>query len=239
VLAVNVLRLLAIALLTAVLGSVGIVSCLLVPSGNAVMPLARLWARIILALCRVRLSVRGAERIRSGGPYLFLSNHQSQFDILAVVVALPIQFRILAKKELFYIPIFGWVLKLAGFVGIDRGNREKAIRSLQGAARRLRAGTSLLVYAEGTRSPDGSLLPFKKGGFMLAIEAGVPVVPITIQGSRKILPKGSLRIQPGTITVSVANSVDPRRFTPETKERLMEEVREVMERELSASSRAV
>jgi len=229
----------AIILLTAVLGSVGILSCLLVPSGNAVMPLARLWARLILALCRVRLSVRGAERIRRGGPYLFLSNHQSQFDILAVVLALPIQFRILAKKELFYIPIFGWVLKLAGFVGIDRGNREKAIRSLQEAARRLRAGTSLLVYAEGTRSPDGALLPFKKGGFMLAIEAGVPVVPITIQGSRKILPKGSLHIRPGTITVSVANPVDPRRFTPETKERLMEEVREVMERELSASSRAV
>src|SRR5215471_10546819 len=145
----NLLRLLAIACVTLILGSVGILLCLVVPTGNAVLPLARVWARILLRLSRVRLVVQGAERIRPPGPYLFLSNHQSQFDILAVVLAIPGQFRILAKKELFYIPVFGWVLKLSGFVGIDRSNREKAIRSMDRAAEKLRRGTSLLIYAEG------------------------------------------------------------------------------------------
>jgi 1-acyl-sn-glycerol-3-phosphate acyltransferase len=223
------LKLLAIGLLTAVLGTAGILTCFVVPSGNAVLPLARGWARIILALCRVKLVVEGSPRVQPPGPYLFLSNHQSQFDILAVVLALPLQFRILAKQELFYIPIFGWVMKLSGFVGIDRSNREKAIQSLDRAAKRLRRGTSLLIYAEGTRSLDGRLLPFKKGGFVMAIQAGVPVVPITIHGSRAILPKGSLRIRPGTLRVTLGDPIDPGRYTLDEKELLMEEVRRVME----------
>jgi 1-acyl-sn-glycerol-3-phosphate acyltransferase len=227
---VNLLRLLAIALITAILGTVGILSCLVVPSGNAVLPLARIWARIIFFLCRVNLTVQGSSRLSALGPYLFLSNHQSQFDILAVVLAIPLQFRILAKQELFYIPIFGWVLKLSGFVGIDRSNREKAIRSLERAAQRLRGGTSLLIYAEGTRSPDGKLLPFKKGGFVLAIQAGVPILPITIQGSREILAKGSLRIRPGTIHLRIGEPIDPARYSLDEKERLMQEVRTAMER---------
>jgi len=228
----NLLRLLAIACVTLILGSVGILLCLVVPTGNAVLPLARVWARILLRLSRVRLVVQGAERIRPPGPYLFLSNHQSQFDILAVVLAIPGQFRILAKKELFYIPVFGWVLKLSGFVGIDRSNREKAIRSMDRAAEKLRRGTSLLIYAEGTRSPDGRLLPFKKGGFVLAIQAGVPILPIVIRGSREILPKGSLQIRPGTITLAVGEPIDPSRYSLERKEELMSEVRGAMERVL-------
>lgn len=226
---VNLLRLAAIVVVTFLLGMVGILFCLVVPNGNAVLPLARLWARILLAICRVELVIEGAQRITPPGPFLFLSNHQSQFDILAVVLAIPLQFRILAKKELFYIPVFGWVLKLAGFVGIDRGNREKAIRSLDQAAQRLRQGMSLLIYAEGTRSLDGRLLPFKKGGFVLAIQAGVPILPIVIQGSREILPKGSLTIRPGTIRLTVGEPIDPARFTLERKEALMEAVRAAME----------
>ena len=225
----NLMRLTAIVLVTAVLGTAGMLSCLVVPSGNAVLPLARFWARILLWICRVKLVVEGAQRIQPPGPYLFLSNHQSQFDILAVVLAIPLQFRILAKKELFYIPVFGWVLKLSGFVGIDRSNREKAIQSLERAADKLRAGTSLLIYAEGTRSPDGALLPFKKGGFVLAIQAGMPILPIVIQGSREILPKGSLTIRPGTIRLTFGDPIDPSRFTLEHKEMLMTEVRTAME----------
>src|SRR5262249_17171063 len=217
----NLLRLSGVVLLTAVLGTVGILSCLVVPSGDAVIALARVWARAILALCGVRVEVQGHARIRPPGPYLFLANHQSQFDILAAVLAIPGQFRILAKKELFHIPIFGWVLRLSGFVGIDRSDRERAIRSLDQAAERLRGGTSLLIYAEGTRSADGNLLPFKKGGFVMAIQAGVPILPLTIHGSRHILPKGTLRIRPGTIRVTVGDPIDPGRFRMEDKEQLM------------------
>jgi 1-acyl-sn-glycerol-3-phosphate acyltransferase len=231
---VNLLRLILVVGITAILGILGILSCFLVPSGDAVIPLARLWSRTLLRISRVRLIVEGREKIRPPGPYVFLSNHQSQFDILASVLAIPVQFRILAKKELFYIPVFGWVLKLSGFVGIDRTNRERAIRSLEEAGARIRKGRSLLIYAEGTRSPDGKLLPFKKGGFVLAIEAGVPVIPLTILGSREVLPKGSLRIRPGTITVRVGEPIDPREFTVADKERLMERVRFAMSAALSS-----
>lgn len=236
----NFLRLAAIVLLTAFLAVLGMLSCLVVPSGNGVVALARLWSTLLLGLCRVRVRVEGREKIRPPGPYLFLSNHQSQFDIPAAVMAIPIQFRVLAKRSLFFIPIFGWVLLLAGFVGIDRSNRERAFQSIERAARRIRRGTSLLIYAEGTRSPDGELLPFKKGGFVLAIQAGVPVIPLTICGSREVLPKGSLRIRPGVITVVVGDPIDPREYSFETKEALMGRVRGVMQdillRDLSAAA---
>jgi 1-acyl-sn-glycerol-3-phosphate acyltransferase len=234
----NLLRLAAIVLVTAVLATAGILSCLVVPSGNAVLGIARIWSRLLLGICRVRVVVRGREKIRPPGPYLFFSNHASQFDILAAVEAIPIQFRILAKKELFYIPLFGWVLALAGFVGIDRGNRERAFQSLDRAARKIRAGRSLLVYAEGTRSRDGRLLPFKKGGFVLAIQAGVPVVPLVIRGSRAILPKGSLRIRPGVITVEVGDPIDPRAYDLDRKQELMDRVRAVMVSHLGGESAA-
>lgn len=234
----NFLRLTVIVLLTAFLASLGILSCLVVPNGNGVLILARLWARTILRLSRVRVVVAGREKIPGPGPYLFLANHQSQFDILATVVAIPVQFRTLAKRELFLIPLFGWVLALAGFVGIDRSHRDKAIRSLDRAAVKIRKGTSLLVYAEGTRSPDGRLLPFKKGGFVLAIKAGVPVVPLTLQGSRGVLPKGSLSIRPGLIRVDIGDPIDPTPFDLEHKEALMQRVRAVMEERLQAGGGA-
>jgi 1-acyl-sn-glycerol-3-phosphate acyltransferase len=234
----NLIRLALIVIVTAILGTAGIFSCLVVPSGDAVISIARLWARILLALSRVRIVVKGREKIRSPGPYVFLSNHQSQFDILAAVVTLPVQFRIVAKQELFRIPIFGWVLRLSGFVGIDRSNREKAIQSLDRAAASIDRGRSLLIYAEGTRSPDGRLLPFKKGGFVLAIQAGVPIIPLTILGSREVLPKGSLRIRPGTITVQVGDPLDPGEFTVEQKGLLMARVRTAMETALAEGRRA-
>jgi 1-acyl-sn-glycerol-3-phosphate acyltransferase len=233
---INLFRLALIVLVTGFLGVLGILSCLFVPSGDGVIVLARLWSRLLLGICRVKVEVRGAEKIVPPGPYVFLSNHQSQFDIPAAAVTIPIQFRILAKKELFHIPVFGWVLRLSGFVGIERENREKAIRSLDEAARRIRRGRSLLIYAEGTRSPDGSLLPFKKGGFILAIQAGVPVIPLTVLGSRKVLPKGSLRIRPGTIHVVVGDPIDPRQYRVEEKEALMARVRAVMTATLEEGS---
>jgi 1-acyl-sn-glycerol-3-phosphate acyltransferase len=235
---VNLIRLVLIVLITALLGSIGILSCFVMPSGDAVISLARLWARLLLGISRVRVVVEGGEKIASTGPFVFLSNHQSQFDILAAVRSIPVPFRVLAKRELFLIPVFGWVLRLSGFVAIDRRNRERAIQSLEKAALRIRRGESLLIYAEGTRSPDGALLPFKKGGFILAIQAGVPVVPMTILGSRAVLPKGSLKIRPGTITVSLGDPIDPRQFRVEQKEELMARVRSAMEAAMVAGPRA-
>jgi len=224
----NLIRLTLVVIVTACLGTLGILSCLVVPSGDAVISLARLWAWLILKVSRVRVVIEGGEKIRPPGPYVFLSNHQSQFDILAAVRAIPLQFRVVAKRELLYIPVFGWVLHLSGFVGIDRRDREWAIRSLEKAAGRIHRGRSLLIYAEGTRSRDGQLLPFKKGGFILAIQAGVPVIPLTILGSREVLPKGSFKIRPGTITVKVGDPIDPRSYNLQEKEALMARVRSAM-----------
>jgi 1-acyl-sn-glycerol-3-phosphate acyltransferase len=234
----NVVRISLIVLITAIAASLGILSCLVLPSGDGVLALARVWARLVLGLCRVRLVVEGRDKIRPPGPYVFLSNHQSQFDIPAAVLAIPIQFRVLAKQELFHIPIFGWALRLSGFVAIDRRNRDKAIASLDRAAERIRRGRSLLIFAEGTRSPDGRLLPFKKGAFVLAIQAGVPVVPLAIRGSRAVLPKGSLSIRPGIITVVVGDPIDPRPFSVDQKEALMTRVRSALEAALGAGTAA-
>ncbi|HEV8336815.1 MAG TPA: lysophospholipid acyltransferase family protein [Candidatus Polarisedimenticolia bacterium] len=234
----NLVRISLIVLVTAIAGSLGILSCLVLPSGDGVLALARVWARLVLGLCGVRVVVEGRDKIRPPGPYVFLSNHQSQFDIPAAVLAIPIQFRILAKQELFHIPIFGWALRLSGFVAIDRRNRDKAIASLDRAAERIRRGRSLLIFAEGTRSPDGRLLPFKKGAFVLAIQAGVPVVPLAIRGSRAVLPKGSLSIRPGIITVVVGDPIDPRPFSVDQKEALMTRVRSALEAALGAGTAA-
>jgi 1-acyl-sn-glycerol-3-phosphate acyltransferase len=142
-----------------------------------------------------------------------------------------------AKRSLLYVPIFGWVLWLAGFVFIDRSNRAKAIRTLDRAALRPRRGTSLVVFAEGTRSPDGTLLPFKRGGFVLALQAGVPVVPVTLRGGVEVLRKGSRRIRPGAIHVHFSAPVETSGYTPATKEALILKVREAIEIELQREPR--
>ena len=218
---------------TAVLGTLGILLCLLVPGGAALMPLARLWSRLVLWTSRVRWEASSDPALNPSRPCVYAANHQSQFDIPALVLAMPADFRMVAKRSLAHVPIFGWALRLAGFVFIDRSNRESAIQTLDQAAKRLRRGTSIVVFAEGTRSRDGTLLPFKRGGFVMALKAGVPVVPVTIHGGGGILPKGSLRIRPGTIQVHFGVPVDTTGYTYESREALIEKVRESINLELT------
>jgi 1-acyl-sn-glycerol-3-phosphate acyltransferase len=189
------------------------------------MPLARLWSRLVLVTCGVRYRATYDPRVEPARPCVYVANHQSQLDIPALVLAMPADFRIVAKRELLRIPIFGWALWLAGFVFIDRGDRERAIQSLERAARKVRRGTSLVVFAEGTRSPDGRLLPFKKGGFILALQAGVPIVPVSIRGGHAILPKGSLGLRPGTIDIAFGAPIDTAAYSFETRDALIEAVR--------------
>jgi 1-acyl-sn-glycerol-3-phosphate acyltransferase len=218
---------------TVVLGTMGILLCLLMPGGAALMPLARLWSRLVLWTSRVRWTASRDPALDPSKPCVYAANHQSQFDIPALTLAMPSDFRMVAKRSLLYVPIFGWALWLAGFIFIDRSNRTKAIRSLDRAARRLRHGTSLVLFPEGTRSRDGALLPFKRGGFILAIQAGVPIVPVTIRGGIEVLPKGSLRIRPGTIRVHFGAPVKTTGYTYESREALIEKVRESISLELT------
>ena len=219
----------AIPLYTLLFGTLAILGCLIVPNGNALIWMARPWARAILWTCRTRVRVSGRGKLEGAGPVIYITNHQSHFDVLALIVALPGQYRIIAKKELFSIPVFGWALSLAGFIKIDRSDREKAIRSLDEAARKLDKGMAVVVFAEGTRSIDGSLLPFKKGGFVLAISSRCPIVPISISGSRAVLSRNSLDINGGTIDVVIGEPIPTDSYTLETKERLIAVTRRAVE----------
>jgi 1-acyl-sn-glycerol-3-phosphate acyltransferase len=222
----DLLRPVLVVLYTAILGSLGIVVCLLVPGGAALMPIARLWSWLLMKTYRVRCHSLRHPDLDSSRPNVYVANHQSQFDIPALVLSMPCDFRIVAKRELLYIPIFGWALWLAGFIFIDRTDRDKAIRRLERSLRTIRRGTSIVVFAEGTRSSDGRLLPFKKGGFVLALKAGVPIVPVSIRGGRDVLPKGSLRVRAGTIDVVFGAPLPTWTYTLETKDDLIAAVRD-------------
>lgn len=235
------LRIPLILLYTVVLGSLAIVLCLLVPGGRPFIALARLWSRLVLTTGGVRWRASYHPSLNSSRASVYMANHQSQFDVPALVLAMPADFRFVTKRELLFIPIFGWALWLAGFVFVDRGDREQAIRSLDVAAAIVRRGTSIIVFAEGTRSPDDRLLPFKKGGFMLALKAGAPIVPVSIRGSRGVLPKGSLRLRPGTIDLVFGAPIDTSAYSIESRDALMEAVRGAITsglREPGGSSRA-
>src|SRR5512144_1925607 len=158
------------------------------------------------------------------GPLIFACNHESALDIWVAFKVLPRSFRFVAKQELFRLPVFGWYMRLGEHIPVDRGNHVHALQSLRRAGEAVRAGTSLVVFPEGTRSKDGRILPFKKGPFVVAMEAGVPVVPVAISGSGRVTPKDAIAVVPGTIRVAVGEPVDPHAFAD--KEALIAEVRE-------------
>jgi 1-acyl-sn-glycerol-3-phosphate acyltransferase len=169
--------------------------------------LARGWAHTVLFICGVKVQTVGLENVRLDRSYVYVSNHASMFDIPAIVAGIPGQIRIVYKKELEVIPIFGWGLKWGSYIGIDRGKGTDAVRSLEEAAEKIRNGASVLLYAEGTRTLDGKLQPFKRGAFNLAVKAGVPVVPLTVNGSFNILRKHSIAIHPGNITLVLGRPI--------------------------------
>ncbi|MBI4810845.1 MAG: 1-acyl-sn-glycerol-3-phosphate acyltransferase [Ignavibacteriales bacterium] len=203
-------------------------------TGKLFHTLAKCWAKIILKTCGVKVRVEGLENVDFSRSYIYVSNHTSQFDIPAVLAGIPDQIRIVYKKELEKIPFFGWGLKYGKtYISINRGKGQDAIQSLEEAANKIRTGASVLLFGEGTRSPDGKLQQFKRGPFNLAMKAGVPVIPVAINGSYRILPKHSLRIRPGTITLVLSSPIKlPSADGKESELALRDEVRAVIERNL-------
>jgi 1-acyl-sn-glycerol-3-phosphate acyltransferase len=201
---------------------------LISPGENKAHKIANMWARTLLRLTGIRVQVIGLENVLMNRPQIFMANHQSDFDILIVLAHVPGQFRWIVKKELFKIPVFGKAMKSAGYIEIDRQNHERAMTSLAEAAWKIREGKSVMTFPEGTRSKDGTIGPFKQGLFHLAIQAGVPIVPISIVGAREIMPKRSLRIRPGTITMIIDRPVDVSGYTAETRGALIERVRGII-----------
>ena len=191
--------------------------------------LMRRWARDCLRASGVETHVRGLEHVRLDGPQIFFSSHASIADICILGAVLPVEYRWLARKEVFRVPFIGWYIAMAGHLKIDRGDRASAVALLREAARRVRGGTNVLVFPEGTRSPDGRLLPFKKGVFHLAVEAGVPIVPIRVLGSERLIPKGGWRLGSGPVEVLLAPAIPTAGLTREELPGLMERVRSAMQ----------
>jgi 1-acyl-sn-glycerol-3-phosphate acyltransferase len=200
--------------------------------GNLAHLVGRVWGRSILWASRIKVTVLGMEHIDPTAPYVYMANHQSMFDILTLLGYLPVQFRWLAKKELFKIPIFGYSMARVGYISIDRSNRRSAIESLNRAAKKIADGVSVVIFPEGTRSADGNLRAFKKGGFYLAIDSRQPIVPVVISGSHEIMPKGVLRVRRGEITLSINPPVKTSAYHRATKEALMERIWSVMDQDL-------
>lgn len=196
----------AISIYTLVLGAASIVSSLFNRRGHFAHGCARAWSWLILKTTGVNVTVEGLERLTPGTTYIFVSNHQSHYDTPVIFSSLPYQLRIIAKESLARFPVLGWHLKRGGHLFVDRRNPDR-----EGILRRWRAlvseGLSLIIYAEGTRSPDGRVARFKAGSFLLAIEAGLPVVPLAVIGTRTVMPKGRLQTEPGHVRLVVHDPI--------------------------------
>jgi 1-acyl-sn-glycerol-3-phosphate acyltransferase len=214
-----------VVLVTVVFGTAAIVVSFFDPRGNLPHIVARTWGRSILFASRIHVTVKGFSRIDPDKPYIFMPNHMSNFDIPVILAHLKVQFRWLAKAELFRFPIFGFAMKRAGYISIDRSNRKSAFESLAQAARMIRNGRSVLIFPEGTRSRDLSVKEFKKGGFVLALESGVPIVPIVIHGTWRIMSKNGLIIRPGNVTLEILDPIETSDYSRATKDELLKRVR--------------
>ena len=196
----------AISVYTAVLGTVSLLSSLFDRRGDFGHKCARAWSRLILKTTGVRVQVSGLERLDPSRSYIFAANHQSIYDIPILFASLPFQLRIIAKASLGRIPFMGWHLQRTGHVLVDRAKPGAGI--MKKMARLVRQKHSLVVFPEGTRSTDGAVGRFKGGSFLIALEAGLPVVPISIQGSRHVMFRGRLMVCPGTVTVTVHEPIE-------------------------------
>lgn len=222
---VYVYRYLMIALYTIFWGLVACIVGLVDRSGEGILWIGRRWVSWILATCQIEVDCEGLEHVDPKQPFVFMSNHQSVIDTAAIVSTLPVSWRFVAKRELLWIPFFGWALGIGGHVIVDRKDRERAVKSLKRAASRIRGGTSVVIFPEGTRSPSGTMGLFKSGGFHLAIEAGVPIVPITVSGSNRITPKGSLRIESGRVAIRYAAPIPTAGLDLDARGQLKDRVR--------------
>ncbi len=194
------------------------------------------WGRSCLLLAGLKIEVSGTENIPFDTPAIYVSNHQSNFDIPIIYSGLPVTFNWLAKKELFQIPLFGHAMKRSGCIPIDRTNRRSTMHSISEAAQQIKNGSSVIIFPEGTRSPDGRLQEFKKGALLIAAKAQVPVVPIAIHGSYQILPKDRWRIIPGKLKLEILPPIPTTGIKTRDIEQLTEKVHDMIATSLQGAS---
>ena len=211
--------------LIALVAPLMILGTIITKNENIMYAPVRFFVRLGLALVGVRVEAKGLDLTDPNQTYIFTPNHQSFIEVPLLVTYLKHNFAYLAKKELFKYPIWKQGITLIGVVPIDRSNTQSAVESARLATEKLRNGKSYVIYPEGTRSRDGRLLPFKKGAFMMAIEAGVPIVPVSISGSTKIMPKGEIKIFPSTVYITVHEPISTAGYSRENIAELMKTTR--------------
>jgi 1-acyl-sn-glycerol-3-phosphate acyltransferase len=205
--------------------------------GKHVQRITFLWTKMILAVARVVLNVKGLSQIDPKRQYVFMVNHQSNIDIPVLIQSLPaLRLRWIAKKELLWVPFLGWAMWAAKHITVNRADRFDALGTLKKAKERMKDGVSLAIFPEGTRGSEGDLLPFKRGGFLLAVKTGTPIVPVTINGSAAILPKGDWRIRGGQIEVVIGTPVSVESYRPGTLRALSAQIREIIGKNLQTAS---
>ena len=215
-----------IALATALFGIPAIFAALLPPRGDWFLRFARGWARTLLAIAGVEVEVKNAGRLPRDRSFVVAANHESFCDVLVLLAHLPMQVRFLAKRSVFRVPILGWSIAAAGFIPVDREERSRSAAAVEAALQRLRGGRSVVVFPEETRSPSGELLPFKKGAAHLALKSGLPILPLGLAGSFRVLPKGTLVITPGPVVLAIGDPIETAGRPPRDRAALTEDLRE-------------
>lgn len=195
-------------------------------SGRLPEKICRYWAKVILKLAGVKVSVEIEEPLKGDSSLIYISNHQSWFDVFALMAYLPTNARFVAKKSLEYIPLFGVAMRAVGTVIIDRNKPEQARELLmKGAEKQFGGARGVIIFPEGTRSRDGKLGSFKKGAFVLAIQTGIPLVPVGVSGSRNVLPAGGFKVNSGEIRIKIGKKIETGGLSLGDKDRLMEKAR--------------
>jgi 1-acyl-sn-glycerol-3-phosphate acyltransferase len=219
---------------TLIFGTSAVIAAYITKKEETSHLIGRLWGNFNLWAAGVTVEVSGMHNFDPAQSYVYAANHQSGFDIYAILGKLRVQFRWLAKQELFKIPVLGHAMSAIGYIPINRDDRRRAFKSIAQAADRVKHGTSVVIFPEGTRSPDGVLQPFKKGGFILAIQSQRPIVPISISGSHRILPKeGHWKIEPGAIRMTIGRPIPTAGLSTRDRDKLINDVRNAIRQNLN------
>jgi len=218
---------------TIVLGSIIIAISPFDKNGNVVHYIGKFWSLLNIYLSGTRLTIKGTERIKKGHPYIVMSNHQSLLDPWVLIGKLPLQLRWTIKSEVKKMPIFGYALERMGHIYVGKKKRKQRDLTLQESLKKLKKGSSVVIFPEGTRSKDGYLQRFHKGGAIIAMRSGMPILPVTINGSRFVLPKGTLALMPGKIEVIVGESIDSGMFGENEKNQLRAGVKSAIQQNLN------
>jgi 1-acyl-sn-glycerol-3-phosphate acyltransferase len=215
-----------IVLATVAFGVPAILAALVPPRGDWFLRFARGWARTVLAVAGVRVRVLHRERLDRDRSFVIVANHESFCDILVLLANLPMQVRFLAKRSVFRVPVLGWSIAAAGFVPVDREDRSRGTETVDAALRRLSGGRSVVVFPEETRTRNGELLPFKRGAAHLALRSGLPILPVGLAGTFRVLKRGSLLITPGTVAMSVGEPIEVAGHTLKDREAITRTTRQ-------------